>query len=139
MTTRHQILRQIAKGHADLARLYASLAEIEGDYTPGCPLTEACRAVGVSVADIQSNRRFAAIYAPRCMVCALLRMEVGMSFHRIANLMGNRDHSAIMHAMDRHREMMDADPAYRLKFETAKQQYCAARIRVVQQQESEAA
>lgn len=139
MKIRTQLLRELATYHQRIADTYKQLAEVEGDYTPGCPLTEACKAVGVSVAEIQSDRRYASLSAMRFMVCALLRLETGMGLERIAELICKADHGTVSNALKRHRVFLEMDPAYRLRFESAKQTYCAARIRVVQQQETEAA
>ncbi len=56
---------------------------------------------GLSIDELMGNRRDKKISLPRQIAMYLLRTESYESFESIGNLLGNRDHSTVMHACDK--------------------------------------
>jgi len=55
----------------------------------------------VPVEDLLSHRRTAALVLPRQITMFLLRQELGLSFPKIGQEMGGKDHTTVMHGVDR--------------------------------------
>ncbi len=60
----------------------------------------ACRAAGASVALVRHRVRFQKAVAARQLVCALLR-STGMSWWKIAALVGYKEHTVVMYSVRR--------------------------------------
>ncbi|MFY9484484.1 MAG: chromosomal replication initiator protein DnaA [Patescibacteria group bacterium] len=56
-----------------------------------------CRFFGVSREDLMGKKRSKELVYPRHIAMYLLRNEVNMSYPQIGNLLGDRDHTTIMH------------------------------------------
>lgn len=59
------------------------------------------RHFGVEVADIRSSRRDKYIMQPRQIAMYLLRSELKLSFPKIANELGRKDHTTAMHSVEK--------------------------------------
>ncbi|MDC7787335.1 helix-turn-helix domain-containing protein [Rhodoplanes sp. TEM] len=83
------------------------------------------RAVGlawnVAAHKVRSNRRTADIAVPRHAVCLLASEMTGYTFAAIGRLLGDRDHTSIMHGVARGRALRDSDPDFAARFATARQ------------------
>ena len=64
-----------------------------------------CAEYGVTFEDIASPSRIPKYTKPRFLVCRMLREEMGWSLPRIGRLLGGRDHTTILSAVRRAREM----------------------------------
>lgn len=67
---------------------------------------------GVSRADIRGDRRFPALFRPRCAVCWLARRLSSASLPQIGDVL-NRHHSSVLHACRCAAELRERDPAFR--------------------------
>ena len=68
-------------------------------------IDQICAEHGVTFEDIAGPRRTVSIIKPRFLVCRMLRDELGWSLPRIGRLLGGRDHTTILWAVRRAREM----------------------------------
>lgn len=64
--------------------------------------------------DLVGKARFKWLIPARFAAYKALRMR-GWSYPRIAKLVGDRDHSSVMHGCDRAEYMMERDPEYAAK------------------------
>lgn len=60
-----------------------------------------CEYYSVKIADIKGARRSVDISRPRQIIMFLLRSELNLQYMGIARLLGGRDHSTIMHGVDK--------------------------------------
>lgn len=75
-------------------------------------LSVVSRNFGVSIIDLKSHRRARpAAWARQCY-CLLARELTGLSYHRIAVSIGNRDHSTVLYSVITARDRLDIDEAY---------------------------
>ncbi|UNU74257.1 chromosomal replication initiator protein DnaA [Moraxella nasovis] len=65
---------------------------------------------GVSVKDLMGKKRARNIARPRQMAMALIRDLTKDSFPEIGQAFGGRDHSTVMHACEKIKELCDEDP-----------------------------
>lgn len=75
-------------------------------------LAEVGRMFDVTVEDLRGPRRMQPLCRARFAACAALR-ERGASYTQIGRWLGGRDHSTIMHAIDRADYIMSRDELYR--------------------------
>lgn len=66
-----------------------------------------CDYYSVKITDIKSHRRNAEIARPRQVIMYLLRTELGLQFMSIAKLLGGRDHTTIIHGVERIKKEVD--------------------------------
>lgn len=60
-----------------------------------------CNYFNLRQADIKGNSRLAKVVLPRQITMYLLRKDLGLQFENIAELLGGRDHSTVMHGVDK--------------------------------------
>ena len=60
-----------------------------------------CNYYGLKPTQIKSSKREASLVKARQVAMYILRSELGLSFVEIGNLLGGRDHSTIMHGVDK--------------------------------------
>jgi len=83
-----------------------------------CPVTiqeiqqQVCAAYGVSLIELLSQRRQRAIIEPRWVAIWLCRETTGHSLPAIGRAFGGRDHTTVMHALQRVDGRMLADAAF---------------------------
>lgn len=70
-----------------------------------------CAHYGVSLLDLQSNRRTRAVVLPRMVAVWLCRRLTPHSMPAIGHHFGGRDHTTILHAARRMDELRQSDPA----------------------------
>lgn len=66
----------------------------------------------VSTIDLKSQRRARQVAWGRHCYCLLARELTGLSYHRIAMSIGNRDHSTVIYGVEKARERLDMDTGY---------------------------
>ncbi|MBM3261197.1 hypothetical protein FJY93_02155 [Candidatus Kaiserbacteria bacterium] len=65
------------------------------------------RNYSIKIADLLGNRRQADLILPRHTVMYLLRKELNLSFPKIAEVMGKRDHTTIMYAHNKMKKLIE--------------------------------
>src|SRR5437899_9001394 len=68
---------------------------------------------GVPAISIIGKQRNRQIMEPRAAVCLVAREIMGVSYPRIGAAVGDRDHTTVMHAIERAAEMTERDSEYR--------------------------
>ncbi len=66
-----------------------------------------CNYYGLKPTQIKSSKREASLVKARQVAMYILRNELGLSFMEIGNLLGGRDHSTIMHGVDKIEGMLE--------------------------------
>ena len=64
----------------------------------------------ISVADLKSKRRLQAIVVPRQIAMYIARECCNSSFPEIGTFFGNKDHSTVIHAVNKVKKMVEKDP-----------------------------
>ncbi len=67
----------------------------------------------IALIDMTSRRHQRRVARPRQVAMYLSRMLTRQSFPAIGRSFGNRDHTTVMHAMDRVTSLMALDPVFR--------------------------
>ena len=65
---------------------------------------------GVTVAELKGRNRSARIALQRQIVMYVMREETGASLPQIAQVLGGRDHTTVLHGYDRVSSELDGDP-----------------------------
>jgi len=74
-----------------------------------------CRDYGVSLLDLTSRRRDRAIIPPRQLAMWLCRHTTPSSLPEIGRAFGKRDHTTVMHAMQRIEARLAADRMFAIR------------------------
>jgi chromosomal replication initiator protein len=113
------LVRLIAHASLRGAPLTAAIAgDVLGVARPVDPATAVVRAVaaewqdGVTPESLCAKRRTQALVEPRQVAMHVCRAELGMTLHDIGALFGGRDHSTVIHALDRVRARLAVDDAF---------------------------
>jgi chromosomal replication initiator protein len=75
---------------------------------------------GVSAEALRSKVRTKTLTIPRQAAMFLCRELLGMHLVSIGEVFGNRDHSTVIHSLDRATEQIQSDPEFQQKLEAAK-------------------
>ncbi len=78
--------------------------------TPKEIIDAVCNYYSVRHIDIKSSKRSADIALPRQIIMFLLRVDLGIQLASIAKLLGGRDHTTVMHGVDKIKRIVDKDP-----------------------------
>jgi len=76
-------------------------------------IRKVCQEFGVSVRDVRGKRRTADIVQPRQVCMYLMRKELEMTLDQIAKELNRRDHTTVLHAIDRVDEKMEIDESFK--------------------------
>jgi len=87
--------------------LYRESLENSSTYHPDDIIKNLCAFYRIKPTQIKSPKRDASLVKVRQMAMYLLRSELGLSFVEIGNLLGGRDHTTIMHGVDKIQNMID--------------------------------
>jgi chromosomal replication initiator protein len=92
----------------------AKILEIDAEskrkrITPRELVKEVCKDFNISVRDVRGKRRTAEIVVPRQVCMYLLRKELEMPLEKVAHEVNRKDHTTVLHAIDRVEEMMEED------------------------------
>jgi chromosomal replication initiator protein len=79
----------------------AYLMPAQTKLSPEMIMQNAADYFGIAVADLVNRGRSAPIALQRQIVMYLIREETGMSFPQIGHLLGGRDHTTVMHGIDK--------------------------------------
>ncbi|MFT4275562.1 MAG: helix-turn-helix domain-containing protein [Rhodopseudomonas sp.] len=75
---------------------------------------------GVSVQDMRARRRDGKVYHARAAACLLARELTGRTYPQIGRVLAGRDHTTIIHAVERAREMLASDDDFKVAYTAAK-------------------
>jgi chromosomal replication initiator protein len=78
---------------------------------------------GVSVDGLMSKRRTKELTVPRQVAMYLIRELVDLSLVEIGNLFGGRDHSTVIHAINKVEEDLAADDNLRVRVQALRAQF----------------
>jgi chromosomal replication initiator protein len=107
--TGHPITPELAE-HA----LEDLLPQSETEIPPGLILEETARYFGLSVDDLVSPNRSRPLTTARHVAMYLLRECTALSYVRIGEFFGGRDHSTVLHGVTKiDKNMRDREPVYR--------------------------
>jgi len=90
------------------------LPQTEAEIPPGLILEETARYFGLSVDDLVSPSRSRPLTTARHVAMYILRECTAMSYVRIGELFGGRDHTTVLHGVTKiDKNMRDREPVYR--------------------------
>ena len=89
--------------------------------TPDIIVEVTARAYNITVDDIMSNKRSKDILVPRQICMYLCRSELNMTFPKIGDYFGGKDHSTVLHACNKiERELKDSASEVSVRIESIK-------------------
>lgn len=71
----------------------------------------------VRVSDLRGARRYKELVVPRQLAMLILRKDFSLPLMRIAEMLGGRDHTTVMHGVERGEAMLEKDPAIKDRVE----------------------
>ncbi len=90
------------------------LPQTEAEIAPGVILEETARYYGLAIDDLTSPSRSRPLTTARHVAMYLLRECTAMSYVRIGELFGGRDHTTVLHGVTKiDKNMRDREPVYR--------------------------
>lgn len=101
----HSITREVAA--AALAGFFKE--PIRKKITPELIISEVSAFYGISADDINSKSRSKNVAFPRQISMYLMREMLGMTFPKIGEVIGGRDHSTVMHGIDKVARQLESD------------------------------
>jgi chromosomal replication initiator protein len=78
---------------------------------------------GVSVADITSPKRDKDIVFPRQIAMFLLREDLGISFPKVATLLGRKDHTTAIHSVEKIARELSLDPSLKSEISELRERF----------------
>ncbi len=82
---------------------------------------------GVTAEALRSKTRTKALTIPRHIAIFLTRDLLGIQLIEIGNAFGGRDHSTVIHSIDKTKEILDTNPVYKTRIQKIRQQLEALR------------
>jgi len=105
---------RLTRRPADLALAREALQGTPQRHASPVTVDEIVRTVteqfGVKRADLESKKRSKSITFPRQICMYLARRETGLSLEEIGQLFGGRDHTTVLYAEDKIRNLVETDP-----------------------------
>lgn len=92
---------------ADILRLLGQKAEKSKFIHPDDVISTVCSFYNIKSTQLKGERRDSIFVKPRQVCMLLLKEDVGLSFVEIGNLLGGRDHTTIMHGVDKMRTVIE--------------------------------
>ena len=83
---------------------------------------------GTTVDGLRSKTRTKALTVPRQIAMYLTRDLLGMQLVEIGNAFGGRDHSTVIHSLDKVNQMMEADPQAQTRIASIRSVLASMRI-----------
>jgi malic enzyme len=93
------------------------------DLTPQAINTAVAQAWGVTVAEMRSKNRQRHIAEPRQVAMYFQKELLDLSYTQIGQDFGGRDHSTVIHSIQRVTERLETDPLFRSKVEGVRGQF----------------
>ena len=94
--------------------------------TPASIMKEVAKYYGVTLKDIKGNRRLKTFVLPRQISMYFIREMTSSGFQVIGDFIGNRDHSTIVHGVEKVLQMIDENPAFLKEIEQIKNNITSA-------------
>ncbi|HEX7089291.1 MAG TPA: chromosomal replication initiator protein DnaA [Longimicrobiales bacterium] len=95
-------------------------ADAPPELTPELIRAQVAQSWGVPVEALTSKRRTKDLTVPRQVAMYLMRQLLGLSLVEIGRLFGGRDHSTVIHSIEKVEQEMAADPAFRSRVEAVR-------------------
>ncbi len=76
---------------------------------PNQVLKIVCETYGVTLKDITGKSRTQQLVVPRQLAMYILRQDAGLNLESIGHMLGGRDHTTIMHGIDKVRKLVQSD------------------------------
>jgi chromosomal replication initiator protein len=116
----------------DKIRLAPDGSALTGDVATGLTVHAIQHAVakewGVTVDGLKSKTRTKALTTPRQVAMHLARELLGVQLVEIGNAFGGRDHSTVIHSLERVTEEMGEDPSFRTRVERVRSHLSSLRV-----------
>ena len=94
------------------------------EITPSLIIEVVAEQFGVSPEDITSKKRNSEFVQPRQVVMYLCRKLTDTSYVNIGKLLGKKDHTTIIHGVNKIEDELDSNPELSYKIETIKKKIC---------------
>jgi len=109
---------------SDLAReALGGVLAPEGERTPEAIRKRVAESFGVPVESLMSRRRTKEVTVPRQVAMYLMRDLLDIPLTQIGNHFGGRDHSTVIHSINKVEHDMEVDPALRERIETIRAEF----------------
>ncbi len=90
------------------------------EVTPALIMNVVCEHFGVKPEDVTSKKRDAEFVIPRQVIMYLCRTMTAVSLQGIGKLLGGKDHTTIIHGVDKIRDELETNEEFRTKIEVIK-------------------
>lgn len=112
-----QLLARVEKRSPDLAMARAAVGEPEGGRRGGELTVQTITGTvtefyNVKLTDLQSKRRHRSIALPRQVCMYLMKLNTRHSLQEIGGYFGGRDHTTVIHAIDKIKELRTSDSTF---------------------------
>ncbi|WKZ31544.1 MAG: chromosomal replication initiator protein DnaA [Candidatus Dojkabacteria bacterium] len=87
---------------------------------PNMVIDSVCNVFDISVRELKGKRRTAYIALARQTAMYLLREELELPLEKIAHELNRKDHTTVLHACDKVKELMESDSRYKEKVDRCK-------------------
>jgi chromosomal replication initiator protein len=77
---------------------------------PDDVISAVCEYFNIKTTQLKGARREASLVKPRHICMYLLKEDLGLPFVEIGNLLGGRDHTTVMHAVEKIKNMTSSSP-----------------------------
>jgi chromosomal replication initiator protein len=109
---------------SDLAReALGGVLGPEGQRTPEAIRKRVAESFGIPVETLISRRRTKEVTVPRQVAMFLMRELLDLPLTQIGNHFGGRDHSTVIHSVNKVEQDMETDPAMRERVETLRSEF----------------
>jgi chromosomal replication initiator protein len=88
---------------------------------PNTILKMVCESFGVTLKDLQGKKRTQNLVIPRHLAMYLLRNDLDLNLETIGQLLGGRDHTTIMHGIDKVARTINTDTQLRSSIDSIRQ------------------
>jgi chromosomal replication initiator protein len=95
----------------------------EGERTPEAIRTRVAQSFGIPVEMLTSRRRTKEVTVPRQVAMYLMRELLDLPLAQIGNHFGGRDHSTVIHSVNKIEHDLEADPAMRARIEALRAEF----------------
>lgn len=112
-----QMTKQGVITESDILKLLGERVEKERFLHPDMVTDTVCSFYNIKTTQLKGDRRDAIYVKPRQVCMFLLKHDLKLSFKEIGNLLGGRDHTTVMHGVDKVDVLLETDE--RLKEEVA--------------------
>ncbi|MDO4998560.1 MAG: chromosomal replication initiator protein DnaA [Neisseria sp.] len=117
----------IHRGKIDILRVKEALKDIiASNYKPITAdgiIEGVAKAYSLKISDLTGRRRVQTIARPRQIVMCLLKELTALSYQEIGASLGNRDHSTVIHGVEKVAELRETSPEFNEEYERLLKQF----------------